>query len=118
MKLAVDSAFGAAFLGRVCPEVETMDAVTFRDQEAQFRDWRRENPDGYILNTTREPSEKYLILHSARCWTINGEPSRGRYWTKDFIKICARDQREIDEWVERRFHAIAKLCRFCLEGKE
>ncbi|MGE5579018.1 MAG: hypothetical protein ACM3WU_03140 [Bacillota bacterium] len=95
-----------------------MAAVTFRDKETEFRDWRRDNPDGYILNTTREPSEQYLVQHKARCWTISGEPSRGSYWTKDFIKICAGDRRETDDWVkQQRFHAIAKLRRFCLESK-
>ncbi|MGE5579023.1 MAG: hypothetical protein ACM3WU_03170 [Bacillota bacterium] len=94
-----------------------MAAITFKDREAQFRAWRRDNPDGYILNTTREPSENYLILHRATCWTISGEPARGSYWTKDFIKVCSNDQRDIDDWVKRRFRAAAKLCCFCVEGK-
>ena len=42
-----------------------MAAISFVDQETEFRDWRKDNPDGYILNTTRVPSDKYLILHTA-----------------------------------------------------
>lgn len=35
-----------------------MAAISFVDQETEFRDWRKDNPDGYILNTTRVPSDK------------------------------------------------------------
>ena len=92
-----------------------MAAISFVDQETEFRDWRKDNPNGYILNTTRVPSDKYLILHTARCWSISGEPARGRYWIKDYSKVCAPDRREIDEWVERQFGTAPRLCRFCLE---
>ena len=91
-----------------------MAAISLVDQETEFRDWRKGNPDGYILNTTRKPSDKYLILHTARCWTISGEPARGRYGTKDFIKVCAPKRHEIDAWVDRQFGAAARSCPFLM----
>ena len=92
-----------------------MAAIPFVDQETEFRDWRRNNPSGYILNTTRRGSANYLKLHAATCWTISGEPRQGKYWTKDYSKVCAPDRQEIDKWVDQQFGTVPRPCPFCLE---
>lgn len=85
----------------------------FVDEELEYRTWQAENPNGHVLNTYRVPSAKYLVLHSAGCRTISGEPTSGRYWTKDYSKVCAKDRLELENWAERTVNAAPQPCGFC-----
>lgn len=90
-----------------------MSVMIFRDNEMGFREWRDQNPDGYVLNTTRNPSPAYLILHRATCRTISGDPTRGKYWTRDYIKVCAANRKELESWADREVGAKPRACMLC-----
>jgi hypothetical protein len=55
----------------------------FIDDDGSYTDWIARNPEGFVLNTYREPTPRYLKLHRATCRTINGHPARGVRWTAD-----------------------------------
>ena len=41
---------------------------TFRDDDAGYLEWLASNPQGFVLNTHRNPHPNYLRLHTATCW--------------------------------------------------
>ncbi|HUV80802.1 MAG TPA: hypothetical protein VMW40_08305 [Candidatus Bathyarchaeia archaeon] len=43
----------------------------FIDDDRGYLDWIDRNPRGFVVNTYRNPSSKYLILHRATCGTIS-----------------------------------------------
>lgn len=55
------------------------------------------NPDGFFINAQRNPKPNYLVLHRSGCATIRGRSNL----TKDCVKFCSRDDRELNEWAAR-----------------
>ena len=74
--------------------------VTFLDDDAGYRSWLLGHPDGFVLNAARHPSPDYLVVHRARCWSI--DPTRpgavGKTWTGDYRKTCAEDLPTLTRW--------------------
>lgn len=67
----------------------TMESVeTFVDDDAGYVAWTTAHPDGYVVNTYRKPSPRYLMLHRVGCRTITGDPFAGVQWTKAYAKLC------------------------------
>jgi hypothetical protein len=60
--------------------------ICFRDDDPGFRRWREDNPDGFFLNTERNPGPGYLMLHRSGCPHFTHSPV---HWTKDYIKFCS-----------------------------
>jgi TIR domain len=80
----------------------------FRDDDAGFRRWREDNPDGYFLNTEHNPGPGYLMLHRSGCPHFTRSPL---HWTKDYIKFCAPDQASLEEWASTL--GDLRYCRTC-----
>jgi hypothetical protein len=57
--------------------------VTFVDDDPGYIQWVRDHPDGFVLNSYRRPTANYLVLHRARCYSINPawRPGDARSWT-------------------------------------
>lgn len=72
----------------------------FKDDDAGFVAWIKSNQDGYLLNTYRNPSPKYVVLHRATCPSF--KRNQGEHWTKSYLKICATDPNELCSWMERK----------------
>jgi hypothetical protein len=71
----------------------------FEDDDAGYLTWIDSHQHGFVVNTTRKPDPRYLILHRARCHTIRGKPACGKRWTTGyFIRACAEDRAELDQW--------------------
>lgn len=69
--------------------------------DKEFRTWIRSNPEGYVLNAYTKPTERYLILHTARCteWETDSTLTEGTY-----SKIVADTEESLREWmVDRGF---------------
>ena len=47
----------------------------FRDDDDAFFEWLEEHPDGYFVNTARNPKPSYLVLHSPECPHFTGGKS-------------------------------------------
>src|SRR5690606_20222963 len=86
----------------------------FKDDDRGFERWRDSHPHGYIVNTYRSPSANYLVLHQATCTSLRFLNS-GQYWTKDYIKICSTDAKDLQRWAERAVGraAVLKPCGLC-----
>ncbi len=87
----------------------------FKDDDEGFVSWRDRNQNGYVVNCDRKPKSSYLILHRASCSSINNLRSGYRFWTKDFIKVCAIDANELRRWAINSVESGATLkpCGHC-----
>ena len=84
----------------------------FVDDDTGYLRWNAQNPDGYVVNTYRNPTPAYLILHRATCRTISGNPARGRQWTGEYLKACG-DLAELQTWASREVHGTLRHCQLC-----
>jgi hypothetical protein len=88
--------------------------VTFEDDDHGYLAWLAAHPNGYVVNTTRPPSRRYLKLHAAICRTIRGVPPNGTTWTAgQYAKICAPTRGELGRWARRHFGANIDHCGHC-----
>ncbi len=87
-------------------------AIThFMDDDAGFLDWIEANPDGYFVNTERNPKPNYLVLHRSSCPHLKG--GSDLHWTKDYVKFCSTDSGELEEWAARSVGGGPTLCHSC-----
>jgi hypothetical protein len=85
--------------------------TVFRDDDAGFFDWLEENPEGYFINSERNPKPTFLVLHQARCSHIDRSPSLD--WTKEYVKICSARRSDLEEWAVDSLGGEVTLCRSC-----
>jgi len=82
----------------------------FRDDDRGFFQWLDDHPDGYFLNSERNPKPTYLVLHRPSCKHFDHGPV---HWTRDYIKICSSDRNELEEWASGAVGGEVTLCRTC-----
>jgi hypothetical protein len=85
--------------------------VPFKDDDNGFLAWINDHPDGYLLNTERNPKPSYLILHSSGCGHFKGGSPN---WTKDYIKFCSERNGELEDWAASSVGGEASRCPSCL----
>ena len=61
---------------------------TFQDDDSGYLTWLASHPDGFVLNSYRNPRPSYLRLHMASCRNISGIPANGARWTATYVKRC------------------------------
>lgn len=86
----------------------------FIDNDPGYLDWINKNQRGFVINCDRTPKANYIILHTARCYTINGRPARGKVWTGPYIKICSLDKMELDSWAYTELGVNPRPCKICI----
>src|SRR5262245_35570576 len=60
------------------------------------------HPDGYVVNTTRPESPRYMVLHRASCTYISEplhESAPGGFTERTYRKIGAEDVESLRDWV-------------------
>ena len=90
-----------------------MTIETFRDRDAAFVRWRESHARGFIVNHARVPTPRYLMLHSATCFTLNGSPTRGSTWTSTYAKTCGDTVAELAAWALRETSGRLQSCGRC-----
>ena len=85
----------------------------FIDDDPGYIRWLAANPQGFVVNTYRQPNPSYLILHLATCRTIARTPARGKRWTFDYAKVCAQDPAELRRWARERVGGTLVSCGIC-----
>ncbi len=75
----------------------------FVDDDRGFFAWVARHPDGYVLNTQRNPRETYLMVHRATCGTLRLQYPRQKTMTGPYIKICGQSVEEIQQWADQHF---------------
>jgi len=87
--------------------------VPFLDDDPGYLGWIRRHPGGFVINCARSPRPDYVVLHRADCWTISGQPSRGKFWTRDLQKICGITRAELDVWAWDAVDVYPTRCGHC-----
>jgi hypothetical protein len=85
--------------------------TSFRDDDGGFFAWLEGNPDGYVINSERNPKPTYLVLHRPSCPHFKGGTEL--HWTKDYVKFCSPDRRDLEEWAAGTVGGEVTLCRTC-----
>jgi hypothetical protein len=83
----------------------------FEDDEDGYLGWVKTNPGGFVINTYRTVSS-YRKLHRATCRTIT-TLTRGKYLTKNEIKICSPVREELEKWAQRQGGGNVSPCKIC-----
>lgn len=90
--------------------------IEFRGDDCGYKDWLAGNLEGFVVNTTRPPSAKYLVLHVASCPHITQlkEKRVAKTWTEgEYMKTCSTDIRELESWAAGIGGELIRKCR-CL----
>ena len=92
----------------------------FQDDEAGYADWISRNADGFVVNTRRVLAPSYIVLHTARCGSMQTyrgmDQNPGGFTERGYQKICAAD---VDELLNHLVaetgnrHPITKYCSRC-----
>ena len=91
----------------------TFTVRSFVDDDAEYLLWLGANPDGFVLNTDRRATAKYVVLHCAACRSISGTPARGKSWTVDYAKHCAATTAELTAWSSSTVGVEPARCKLC-----
>jgi hypothetical protein len=89
----------------------TNDCFEKEDEKQQYLDWRKLNPQGFVLNiNTKKPklSACINIIHKANgCSSLDTPPSlnRARPITPEHPKLCSKDIGELElKWKLKIYH--------------
>ena len=95
-----------------------MSTREFRDDDAGYLDWLAAHPGGYVINIARSLNATQACVHHAGCWTISGESRRGSAWTGPYVKVCAEQLAELEQWAIDRVGEPIPRCRTCHPSRD
>jgi len=89
----------------------------FVDDDMRYLDWIKDNPHGFVINSYRNPSQRYLmnryyILHRATCDSISSQKARN-HTSGEYLKICSLDIAKLEQWVRAKTGGSLKQCGLC-----
>lgn len=85
----------------------------FSDDDRGYLNWASGHGQGYVINIQRSLNPADARMHRADCYTINGQPPRGRTWTGPYIKICSTSLDSLDSWALERTGSPIQRCGTC-----
>lgn len=85
--------------------------TTFIDDDEGYFYWLAHHPEGFVLNTLRNPTASYLRLHRATCQHIQRRAERRL--TAEYIKICSDDKGDLAAWALAKVRGTLDPCRSC-----
>ena len=77
----------------------------FDNNDDLYQKWLAENPDGFVINTTRDYSKDYMVLHKATCSSISKYTNMaqpGGFTERRYIKICSDTIEDLENWVRKQ----------------
>jgi hypothetical protein len=83
----------------------------YRDDDDGFFAWQSANPAGLFINTYRNPSPSYLVLHKSGCPHFKGSPEL--QWTVDYVKLCSGNRSDLEQWARQTVGGDTTLCGTC-----
>jgi hypothetical protein len=90
----------------------------FRDDDPGYLAWIAEHPGGFVINIRRGHNPSDARLHLASCGWISGENSRRGPWTGQFVKVCADELAELEQWATDNVGGPITRCRTCRPGRD
>lgn len=88
----------------------------FRDDDAGYLDWLGGHSNGYVVNIARSYSVAAARVHRAGCRTINGQNPHNGAWTGPYVKICADQLAELEQWATDDLRQLIPPCGTCHPG--
>jgi hypothetical protein len=85
--------------------------TVFKDDNAGYLAWLAANPQGFVVNSDREPKASYLVLHRATCEAISSPQDRN--WSGPYIKTCSTDLPELENWAKTLGGQLSHGCPSC-----
>jgi hypothetical protein len=79
----------------------------FLDDDKGFAAWLKSHPRGFVVNSDRVPTDRYLWLHRVRC--LSREPPR----TSDYQRTCADTVDELLDWAYENVGFEPTHCENC-----
>lgn len=90
-----------------------MDVEQFRDDDRGYLAWTATHTGGYVINIQRNLNPADSRLHCADCYTINGQPARGKTWTGPYIKVCSVSAPDLTDWARAHVRSEIQRCGSC-----
>jgi len=90
-----------------------MRPTPFIDDDDAYLGWIAGQRGGFVVNSYRRPTPRYLVLHRASCFTIS-TPSRTNWTTHAYIKLCAQRRDVLESWIEEYVGRRPRTCQLCL----
>lgn len=88
-------------------------AHEFRDDDAGYLTWLASNPEGFVVNIARNYSVSTARLHHATCRTIGGHNPHNGPWTGAYVKVCAVESADAEEWAANTVRKPVPPCGTC-----
>jgi hypothetical protein len=85
----------------------------FRDDDAGYLAWLAAYPNGYVINILRSHNATEARVHHADCRTINGQNPLAAGWTSQYVKVCAEQLAEPDQWASDQVGGPIPRCQTC-----
>jgi hypothetical protein len=100
------------------PEIGVQDpgAREFRDDDAGYLAWLAAHPDGYVINIARSHSAAAARVHHAGCRTISGQNPHKGPWTVPYVKVCAEQWADLEQWATDYVREPIPPCGTCHPG--
>jgi len=90
---------------------QAMATLCFKDDDDGYLEWCTSHPNGFVVNTWRNPTASYAVLHTARCWHITKTRIKGAYTARGYKKICGDSEAELSAELHRLVHSsFSKVC--------
>ena len=88
-------------------------AHEFRADDAGYLAWLAANPEGFVVNIARNYSVSTARVHHARCRTISGQNPHNGPWTGAYVKVCAIQAADAEEWAANTVRKPIPRCGTC-----
>lgn len=92
--------------------MNTFEVQVFVNDDSSYLAWLDLHRDGFVLNRQVLPS-RFLTLHRATCWSIQGARPSSVYWTNSSEKVCGMDREALEEWAKSEVGQSPSPCRCC-----
>lgn len=93
-----------------------MNIQPFINDDASFFRWLQHNPTGLFINTYKNPSINYVVLHQNGCrdFKASENMSDNCYTGNQYIKICSTDINDLKKFIDGYGATdFSKRCRHC-----
>ncbi len=95
-----------------------MSAREFRDDDRGYVAWIAAHPSGYVINIRRGHNPTDARLHIAGCRWISGENQRGGPWTGPYVKVCADELADLEQWATNHAGGPIRWCATCHPARD
>lgn len=90
--------------------------MEFVDDDAGYLAWIDKHPNGLVLNLRHSPDPNYVVLHLAKCATINRPRDDGAYtsrWYRKAVSTEVSNLRAVARREGRSDGSFSNICGLC-----